>query len=513
MALAAVLLLPSSSAAHPLGNFSISQYAGIHIGPEVVEVGYLIDMAEIPTFQEIQETGIVPEVGHPGLRGYLTRKVEALKEGLLLEVDGRRLQVEPGSKKEVVFPPGAGGLLTMKLGVVYRAKLPGPASAGPSHLYYRDSNFKGRAGWKEIIATGDRGVRLTESSVPAKDRSHELSDYPVDLLNSPPQDLEARVVFTRAELAPAAAVESGTTASGKGGAKDRLEANKQQTPRSAFTDVMSTKTLSLDVVLIALVVAAGLGAFHALEPGHGKTVVAAYLVGSHGTAWHAVWLGLIVTASHTAGVYLLGAVTLYASRYVVPERLYPWLGLVSGLAIAGLGFTLFLRRYAGATSPHGHDHSHDHGHSHHHEHPHHHGPFDHSHGPDHEKTSDPHAGHHSHQHEPSGRVSLAGLITLGVTGGIVPCPAALVVLLSALSLNRVGFGLLLIVAFSVGLAAVLIAIGLLMVFARRFMARFHGDGPLINRWLPVTSSAVITLLGLGIAVQALVTAGILQIRL
>lgn len=105
------------------------------------------------------------------------------------------------------------------------------------------------------------------------------------------------------------------------------------------------------------------------------------------------------------------------------------------------------------------------------------------------------------------------LLALGVTGGIVPCPAALVVLLSAVALRRVGFGLFLIVAFSVGLAAVLIAIGLLMVYARRAMARFQGDGPLVRRWLPLTSAAVITVLGVGIAVQALMAAGILQVRL
>src|SRR5438093_13619911 len=125
-----------------------------------------------------------------------------------------------------------------------------------------------------------------------------------------------------------------------------LAPNRQATPRNAFTELVTTRQLSLGIVLFSLLVAAGFGAFHALEPGHGKTVVAAYLVGARGTAWHALILGLIVTASHTAGVYLLGGVTLYASRYVVPERLYPWLGVISGLTIAGLGFFLFLRRYA-----------------------------------------------------------------------------------------------------------------------------------------------------------------------
>jgi ABC-type nickel/cobalt efflux system permease component RcnA len=255
------------------------------------------------------------------------------------------------------------------------------------------------------------------------------------------------------------------------------------------------------MILFAAAVAATLGAFHALEPGHGKTVVAAYLVGSRGTAAHAVLLGLIVTASHTAGVYLLGGVTLYASRYIVPERLYPWLGVTSGLIIAGLGFYLFLRRYAGETHPHGHGHSHHPGHSHDHGLPH-----------THEHAHDQHH-HHGHHHVPAGTVSIRQLLALGITGGIVPCPAALVVLLSAVALRRIGFGLFLIVAFSVGLAAVLVAIGLLMVYARRFMTHFQGEGPLVTRWLPLASSAVITVLGIAIAAQALLSAGIVQVRL
>src|SRR5262249_24781961 len=144
---------------------------------------------------------------------------------------------------------------------------------------------------------------------------------------------------------------------------------------------------------------------------------------------------------------------------------------------------------------HEHGHAHDHGQSHSHDHGH-----DHSHG------------HHHHHPDPGGGMSLPGLVALGVSGGIVPCPAALVVLLSALSLNRAAFGLILILGFSVRPALVLIAIGILMVYAGRFMARFHGDGPLIQRWLPLASSVVITVLGVGIAVQALTTAGILQFR-
>jgi ABC-type nickel/cobalt efflux system permease component RcnA len=195
----------------------------------------------------------------------------------------------------------------------------------------------------------------------------------------------------------------------------------------------------------------------------------------------------VVTISHTAGVYLLGAVTFYASKHVVPEQLYPWLSLFSGLTIAVLGALLFIRRFGGVE-----DHHHGPGGHHHH-----HGLGGHTH-------SHSHDGLPEHTHEPNQPVSLRALIALGVSGGIIPCPAALVVLLTALSMHRVGFGLVLIVAFSIGLAAVLVAIGVLMVYAGRLMSRFKEEGPLIKRWLPLTSSAVMTLLGFGIAIQAVV---------
>jgi ABC-type nickel/cobalt efflux system permease component RcnA len=285
-----------------------------------------------------------------------------------------------------------------------------------------------------------------------------------------------------------------------------LQANRQASRRDRFTDLIGSGPTAPGIVFFAALVAATLGAFHALEPGHGKTVVAAYLVGSRGTARHAMLLGLIVTASHTAGVYLLGGVTLYASRYLVPERLYPWLGALSGLTIAVLGSCLFLKRYAR-----GHAHTESHEHAHFHDSADH----DHSHaGSDHHHHHHHHHGRDHHHHVPSGTtISLRELLALGLTGGIVPCPAALVVLLSAVALRRVGFGLFLIVAFSVGLAAVLIAIGLLMVYAHRLMARVEGTGPLITRWLPLTSSATITVLGVAIAAQALINAGILTLRL
>jgi ABC-type nickel/cobalt efflux system permease component RcnA len=499
--LAALTWLSATPAgAHPLGNFSISHYAGIEIGADAVRIRYVVDMAEIPTFQETQDAGLVAEANHPSVTPWVTRAVSRLAGGLRLEVDGTRLALTPGAS-EIIFPPGAGGLPTLKVGVVYSAPI-AVAGARPATLRYADENYAGRAGWKEVIVTAGPGVTLVDSTAPPTDRSRQLSDYPTDLLDSPPQDLEARVTF-RVELASIATAPAPATPAPPA-ATPALRPNSQSSPSNRFADLMRSGTPGSGLVVTALLVAVVLGAFHALEPGHGKTVVAAYLVGSRGTARHALILGLIVTASHTAGVYLLGAVTFYASQHVVPEQLYPWLSLGSGLTIAVLGAVLFFRRYLGKDDEHGHRHGHHHhhhdggGHSHTHAH-------DHAPGPEHDHARDhahDHAADHSHDHEP---VSLRALFALGISGGIIPCPAALVVLLSALSMRRVGFGLVLIVAFSVGLAAVLVVIGVLMVYAGRLMSRFREDGPWIHRWLPLTSSAVMMLLGLGIAAQAVAT--------
>ena len=275
----------------------------------------------------------------------------------------------------------------------------------------------------------------------------------------------------------------------------------QNTPRSRFTDIVSTQgKLSFWVLLSAALIAAGLGALHALEPGHGKTIVAAYLVGSRGTAAHAVLLGIVVTAAHTAGVYLLGFVTLYASRYIVPEQLYPWLGAISGLSVTGLGVFMFLKHWTGERGsirmlretsirigfcP----------------------------CSNRQRSSNPRSGNppssNPSQNETRG-VSLRELCVLGITGGIVPCPAALVVLLSAFSLHRIGFGLFLITAFSLGLAAVLVMVGLTMVYAKRFMASRVGTERSVMRYLPLLSSAFMVVLGVGIAASAFASAPIGQ---
>src|SRR5262245_32198458 len=175
----ASLVAPPLSLAHPLGNFSISHYAGLRLTREGLELRYVLDMAEIPAFLAIQETGIVPAVGHPSLRGYLDRQTVVVQDGLRVEVNGQRLLLQ-GVSSEVAFPPGAGNLPTLRLGIVYRAPLAAPCGEAPCHLHYRDSNFPGRLGWHEVIAVAAPGVTIIQSSVPARDRSQALADYPAD---------------------------------------------------------------------------------------------------------------------------------------------------------------------------------------------------------------------------------------------------------------------------------------------------------------------------------------------
>ena len=246
----------------------------------------------------------------------------------------------------------------------------------------------------------------------------------------------------------------------------------------SLVSLVQTKHISIPQALLFLIFAAGLGGTHALSPGHGKTLVAAYLIGSRGTLRHAVILGLVVAATHTAGVFALGLATLYASRYILPDSLYPWLTVGSGVVISQIGFA----RLFGT----GHAHSHSHGHTH--PHVHHHG------------------NGHTHSHIPPDGASLISwksLLALGISGGIVPCASAIVVLLSAIALHRIEFGLLLIVAFSIGLATVLSFVGILMVTARDFLnSRIYVPASVV-RLVPRIGGLVIACIGLAIALPEL----------
>jgi ABC-type nickel/cobalt efflux system permease component RcnA len=295
----------------------------------------------------------------------------------------------------------------------------------------------------------------------------------------------------------------------------------------AFTQLITIPKLTVPAVLVALLISFAWGALHALTPGHGKTIVGAYLVGSRGTVKHAVYLGLTTTITHTLGVFALGLATLFAARYIVPEKLFPWMSLLSGIFVIGIGLSLFMERFrasglavkaarffktkvsstpkyafseVGVSSQthrfvqgrvaHDHPHPHEHGHSHHtHDHDHHHS---HTHS----------QGHAEHSHVPPETITWRSLLALGVSGGLLPCPSALVVMLGAVALNKIGFGLILVLAFSLGLAGALTAIGLLFIYAGKLFERFPVSGKIINA-LPVFSALFVSAIGVGIMLKAL----------
>jgi hypothetical protein len=387
--------------AHPLGNFTINQFAGLRVGPGSATVEYILDMAEIPAFQEIAFLDVdqdnVPDPDR--VARYHATECEALRGDLDLRLAGRALNLKLESSS-VEFPTGAGGLLTLRLTCQFRAAW-SPAD-GPQTVSFSSRAYADRLGWREIVVDAD-GVTL-EGDFARESVSRKLTAYPDDLLASPPD--QRQVDFTIAAL-------SGNAA--------ETEVQSAVTPAAAAQDDALTRLitlpeLTLPTLLIALGIAFVWGAMHAMTPGHGKTVVGAYLVGSRGTAKHALYLGLATTVTHTAGVFALGLATLFASEFILPERLFPWLSLASGLLVVGIGVSLFQSRVRGLRkaerAAHAHDH-HDHGHSHAHDH-------DHAHAHDHG---------HTHSHLPPGadgaRVTWRGLLALGVSGGLLPCPSAL----------------------------------------------------------------------------------------
>ena len=293
---------------------------------------------------------------------------------------------------------------------------------------------------------------------------------------------------------------------GGGGIRDRLR------------DMINSPRWDLGALVATLLTSFAFGGAHALTPGHGKTIVAAYLVGTKGRVWDAILLGGIVTVTHTSSVFLLGLGMLFASQQVMPQKFIPWLTALSGALVAGMGIWLLIRRLSSASGhSHGH-HSHHHGQAHgFHAHPpeHVHDLHDHGHEQEHKHShSDEVLDQRAHEAEmlqPSSKaseVSLGSLLSLGISGGLVPCPEALIVLLIAIALNRITLGLAILLSFSIGLASVLVAIGILLVIAKPIMTRFAGEGKVVTRYLPVASAAVITLLGCGIAIKGLLEAGI-----
>ncbi|MCC5663176.1 sulfite exporter TauE/SafE family protein [Nostoc sp. CHAB 5784] len=469
--------------AHPLGNFTINHYAGVQVTPDGVGIDYVLDMAEIPAFQEINhlDTNHNRKAEPVETVQYPDQKCQEVNSYLELSINKQPLALSL-SKSTIEFPPGVGGLSTLRLSCNFQGTT---ELVGANQLIeFEDQFYPHRLGWREITVAAN-GVPI-QGDFTSLSITNRLRDYPTELLSSPLDqrriDFKLNPSLTSSEQAPPPSVKSSS----------RLDNALTGRSNDVFTSLITQENHNFLTILIALAIAFLWGGLHALSPGHGKTIVGAYLVGSRSNAQHALFLGLIMTITHTAGIFALGLVTLGTSQFILTEQLYPWLSVLSGVLVTVIGLNLFISRLQGTQVSHSHDHVHSHQHSyglHHHHHHHHHNHV-----------------HHEHSHLPphgnGSSMKWFSLLALGISGGLLPCPSALVVLLSAIAMGRVGFGLALVSAFSLGLAAVLTGIGLMLVYAKDRFEHLPLQIPRI-KMLPVASALCITLIGLGITSQAL----------
>ncbi|MBI5512914.1 MAG: hypothetical protein HY909_04055 [Deltaproteobacteria bacterium] len=467
---------------------SINRYLGVRADAQTLELDYLLDLAELPAWSEIErldtdhDGAVTPAERERYLQGVLPR-VEASLE---LRIDG-----EAVTPREVFHgleaPAGQNGMSTLRVAVEFRAPL--PAGRDRVTVTVTDRLYSDRSGWRELsFEPSPHGALVSSDLPPGTARAGAALAYPEEALRSPPRIDRATFVIQRTP-GGAGAARRPPPATGEGG-----DPEARRLASLVHGDARSWRFL-----LFALAVAFGLGAGHALSPGHGKALVAAWLVGSRGRPRHALALGLTVTVTHTASVFLLGMAALFIERSLGSDRWLRALELASGVLVATLaasqlpGRVRRLRERLGAPSlvlrrapprgrlaplralpvPYGST-THDHGDG-----------VPHDHGP-----------------PPDTEVRWRSLVALGVSGGLVPCPGALVVLLTAISVHRVGLGLALLVAFSAGLASVLSGLGLLFVLARGALDRLPTDGRLA-RALPVLSSTLVFALGASIAWKAL----------
>ena len=552
LAAAALALVPAGAAsAHPLGNFTVNTADRLVVGQDGLMIVHVVDLAEIPTVQLSQERAGVDTDGDGALASselaaYGDRECDRTGRLLAVTVDDNPVGLET-TGAEVTTAPGAAGLATTRLTCTY------DAGARPrGSVRFDDPVARDRNGWREVSAMSTCGA-LVAPSVPEVSPSGLLSDYPEDLLQSPLDVTTAR--FDVRADAPCTAGATGAHGLGE----DVVTARGLDRLSSAFTAFLAQPDLTVPFALLSVVAALAFGVLHAMAPGHGKTVMAAYLVGQRGTRRQALQLGAVVTFTHTASVLLLGAV-LALGALAAPELVVPVTEVVSGVLLAAVGGYLLLlavRRLGTRTGDHDHDHPHDHDHDHDHDqehdrphthddphahdpsghdHPHKHGaPHEHDQPHDHDRLRSavphqaapvaapvrslgavavmsrpvPHShGGRTHTHAPlpDGRLSWKGLVGMGVAGGLVPSPSALLVLLSATALGRAWFGVVLVAAYGLGMAVTLTVAGLLLLRARALLDRRGwalGRRQRLVRLLPLGTAGLVVLVGLGLVLRGL----------
>jgi nickel/cobalt transporter (NicO) family protein len=476
-----LLLMAAPAAAHPLGNATVNRATAVTIGPEAVGIVYVVDLAEIPAYAAILDLDLDTsgETSTAERASWASAACADAQAALGVTVDGRPVGLEPAAAPELTFPPGVGGLETLRLVCTFVGAL--PSGGGEHSLTVTDGSDDERSGWSEVTISVKAGVTLTESDVPSVSPSALLTAYPEDLLQAPTDVTNGSASYRSAPtpagpVAPAgdASPSNGST----GGQTDDL------------VDLLDGGGAPWSW-LLAVGLAAGLGAAHAVSPGHGKALIAAYVIGSRGSLRRAAGLGLTVAASHTIGVLALGLIVLSATELLVPDQVVTWLAVVSGILVVCLGAHVARRawhgRREGAHGMFAHEHPHPHGH-------------DHPHGPAH-----PHPHGHDHDDVPP---AARELLTLGLVGGMVPSTSALLVLLVAVATGRLMEGLILIVAFGAGMAIVLGGLAAVTALARNSLAgAASGPGwPAVRRLAgaaPLASALVIIVVGVATTVGAL----------
>ncbi|MEV7725420.1 nickel transporter [Streptomyces sp. NPDC087917] len=536
-ALLALIAAAHPASAHPLGNFTVNYSTHLTLRPHTVEAEIVVDRAEIAAAQErplvdrdhdgnvtADEQGRYTDGACATLAGQLTAEVGGV---------GVQWSREPGG---LTFHPGEAGLTTSRLTCRLRAEVHLTSPARVHAVTHYDTR---RIGWREITADGV-GLTLADSTVPAASPTDRLRQYPEDPLTASLDQRGADIRTAPGQGPAARIVPPGLPGAGPiTTVLDKVSA--------LFDSLLGSRELTVPVGLLALLLAVVLGASHAAMPGHGKTIMAAYLAGRRGTPRDAVTVGATVTLTHTAGVLALGLL-LPLATHLAGETVLTWLGLAGGVLVTAIGLRLLYSALRGRAPHHGHghghhhhgDHGHDHGHDHADDHGHGHG-HDGAHGHHHEppsglpssrrapdadtapavgttvvltKTAAPsahdphHHGEADHHHAPAPAPRRRwSLIGVGIAGGLVPSPSALVVLLGAVALGRTVFGILLVIGYGLGMAATLTLAGLLLVRLRdRIAARTAGRASArlkaLGRVGPAATSALVLLVGIGLTARA-----------
>ncbi len=460
-------------AAHPLGNFTVNHLSRITLARHAVTVRYVLDLAEIPAFtldRSLDDHGTPPQRAR---EAWARKHAADIAPLLQLTVDERRVALVP-TAATIEARPGAGGLPTLYATATFSGARPSGAHA----LAYVDRTEPARLGWRDVVTGTER------------EPTDELRAYPSALLGSP----RSTTTFAGAIDAHGNLIRTGTPV------VEMTAPPQAPLGRSnALSDMLQRGATDPFVVLGALLLAIVLGALHALEPGHGKTLLAVSLVGARATPRQAIVLAAALTVAHTAGVLVLGLVILSAAQWIVPEQIYPWITLGSGLLVALIGARAVAREVR-RRLPFAHAHAHAHPLAHTHAHDHVHAPGD----------------HHDHAHDAHDRahavcggapLTFRSAVVAAASGNLAPCPAALVVLLAAINLHHVGYGLVLIVAFSLGLAALLTILGIAVVRGAAWLVarpRFEVAASLA----PLVTASVIALVGAAMVAQGLAAAGV-----